>query len=118
MSTLNDSERGVCRLMIDSASARWAGDHYSTVGDLLKLATAITSYRLLDSAHTAALLGQRYATGSDFRANGGGPGVNAEFSIFPNGDVLIVLANYDPPSATSVAQVIRGLVQMADKSDY
>jgi hypothetical protein len=44
--------------------------------------------------------------------------VNAEFSIFPNGDVLIVLATNDPPSATSVAQVIRGLVQMADKSDY
>jgi CubicO group peptidase (beta-lactamase class C family) len=88
-----------------------AGDHYSTVGDFLKLANAITSYRLLDSAHTVALLGQRYATGSDFRANGGGPGVNAEFSIFPSGDVMIVLSNYDPPSATSVAQFIRSLLQ-------
>lgn len=87
-----------------------AGDHYSTVGDFLKLANAITSRRLLDSARTAALLGARYATGSDFRANGGGPGVNAEFSIFPSGEVMIVLSNYDPPAATSVAQYVRSLI--------
>src|SRR6185503_15980935 len=87
-----------------------AGDHYSTVGDFLKLARALTSGRLLDSARTAAVLGTRYASGSDFRANGGGPGVNAEFSIFPSGDVMAVLSNYDPPSATAVAQFIRGLL--------
>lgn len=88
-----------------------AGDHYSTVGDFLKLASALTSYRLLDSAHTAALLGTRHASGGDFRANGGGPGVNAEYSIYPTGDVMIVLSNYDPPSATVIAQYIRSLVQ-------
>jgi CubicO group peptidase (beta-lactamase class C family) len=87
-----------------------AGDHYSTVGDFLKLADAITSHRLLDSAHTAALLGSRYSSGNDFRANGGGPGVNAEFSIYPSGDVMVVLSNYDPPSATAVAQYIRSLI--------
>jgi CubicO group peptidase (beta-lactamase class C family) len=90
-----------------------AGDHFSTVGDFLELARAITTYRLLDSAHTIALLGQRYATGSDFRSNGGGPGVNGEFSIFPSGDVLIVLSNYDPPAATSIAQFVRALLQPA-----
>jgi CubicO group peptidase (beta-lactamase class C family) len=84
-----------------------AGDHYSTVGDFLRLARALTSHRLLDSTRTAAVLGQRYATGGDFRANGGGPGVNAEFSIFPSGDVMVVLSNYDPPSATTIAQFIR-----------
>ena len=87
-----------------------AGDHYSTVGDFLKLANAIISHRLLDSAHTAALLGARYASGTDFRSNGGGPGVNAEFSIYPSGDVMVVLSNYDPPSATAVAQYIRSLI--------
>jgi hypothetical protein len=87
-----------------------AGDHYSTAGDFLKLAAALTSHRLLDSAHTAALFGARYAAGSDFRANGGGPGVNAEFSIFPSGDVLVVLSNYDPPSATTIAQHARSLL--------
>jgi CubicO group peptidase (beta-lactamase class C family) len=90
-----------------------AGDHYSTVGDFLKLATALTSYRLLDSTHTTALLGARYATGDDFRANGGGPGVNAEFSIFPSGEVVVVLSNYDPPAATDVAQFIRSLIAPA-----
>jgi CubicO group peptidase (beta-lactamase class C family) len=87
-----------------------AGDHYSTVEDFLKLANALTSYRLLDSTRTAALFGARYASGTDFRANGGGPGVNAEFSIFPTGEVVVVLSNYDPPSATAVAQFIRALV--------
>lgn len=90
-----------------------AGDHYSTVGDFLKLATALTSYRLLDSTHTTALLGARYAAGHDFRANGGGPGVNAEFSIFPSGEVVVVLSNYDPPAATDVAQFIRSLIAPA-----
>jgi hypothetical protein len=84
-----------------------AGDDFSTVGDFLKLANALTSNKLLDPTRTAAVLGQRYATGGDFRANGGGPGVNAEFSIFPSGDVVVVFSNYDPPAATSIAQFIR-----------
>jgi D-alanyl-D-alanine carboxypeptidase len=88
-----------------------AGDHYSTVGDFLRLAAAIASRQLLDSARTTALLGARYARGTDFRANGGGPGVNAEFSIFPTGDVVVVLSNYDPPAATEVAAFIRALIQ-------
>jgi hypothetical protein len=87
-----------------------AGDHYTTVRDLLALSRALLANRLLDSAHTKALLGQRYASGNDFRANGGGPGVNAELSIFPTGEIMIVLSNYDPPAATSVAQFIRGRV--------
>ena len=90
-----------------------AGDHYSTIGDFLRLAAALTSYRLLDSTHTTALLGARYASGNDFRANGGGPGVNAELSIFPSGDVVVVLSNYDPPAATDVAQYIRSLLAPA-----
>jgi CubicO group peptidase (beta-lactamase class C family) len=87
-----------------------AGDHFSTVEDLLKLANALTSRKLLDSTRTAALIGPRWSSGQDFRANGGGPGVNAEFSIFPSGDVIVVLSNYDPPAATDVAEFIRGLI--------
>lgn len=87
-----------------------AGGHYSTARDFLKLANALAGHRLLDSTHTAALYGARYAGGPDFRANGGGPGVNAEFSIYPSGEVMVVLSNYDPPAATEVAQLIRGLI--------
>jgi CubicO group peptidase (beta-lactamase class C family) len=90
-----------------------AGDHFMTVGDFLKLATAITSHRLLDEKHTGALLGARYTQGNDLRANGGSGGVNAEFSIYPTGDVIAVISNYDPPAATDVAQFIRGLVRPA-----
>jgi CubicO group peptidase (beta-lactamase class C family) len=93
-----------------------AGDYYTTASDLLKLASALTTRRLLDSAHTTAFLGARYASGGDYRANGGGPGVNAEFSIYPTGDVVAVLSNYDPPSATVVAEHIRGLLRGAPKS--
>jgi CubicO group peptidase (beta-lactamase class C family)/ketosteroid isomerase-like protein len=92
-----------------------AGDYYTTASDLLKLAAALTSHRLLDSVHTTAFFGARYASGSDYRANGGGPGVNAEFSIYPTGDVVAVLSNYDPPSATAVAQYIRALLNVAPK---
>jgi D-alanyl-D-alanine carboxypeptidase len=84
-----------------------AGGHLSTAGDFLKLASAIGSHRLLDSAHTRMLYGSRWADGRDFRANGGGPGVNAEFSIFPAGQVMVVFSNYDPPAATEVAEYIR-----------
>jgi len=93
-----------------------AGGHYSTAGDLLKLAQALATHRLLDSARTAAVYGARYAAGDDFRANGGGPGVNAEFSIFPSGDVMVVLSNYDPPAATEVARFIRGRLGRADEA--
>ena len=86
-----------------------AGNDYSTAGDFLKLARALLDHKLLDKQRTDAVLGARYASGADFRANGGGPGVNAEFSIFPTGEVMIVLSNYDPPSATTVATFIRTL---------
>lgn len=88
-----------------------AGDYYTTASDLLMLARALTSHRLLDSTHTAGFLGARYAAGNDYRANGGGPGVNAEFSIYPTGDVVVVLSNYDPPGATAVAEFVRGLLR-------
>lgn len=90
-----------------------AGDHYSSVDDLHRLATALTNHQLLDSTHTAALLGPRYAEGAGFRAAGGGPGVNAELSLYPSGFVVVVLSNYDPPSATEVAQYIRSLITSA-----
>jgi CubicO group peptidase (beta-lactamase class C family) len=87
-----------------------AGDDYSTARDLTKLADALLSRRLLDSARTAQVLGDRFAHGGEFRANGGGPGVNSELSIYPSGDILVVLSNYDPPAATAVAQFARSLL--------
>jgi CubicO group peptidase (beta-lactamase class C family) len=87
-----------------------AGDEYSTVGDFLKLARALAGRTLLDDANTRALLGARYAAGGEFRVGGGGPGVNAEFSMFANGDVVVVLSNYDPPAATAVSLRAKALL--------
>ncbi|MDQ2889725.1 MAG: beta-lactamase family protein, partial [Gemmatimonadota bacterium] len=87
-----------------------AGDDFSTAADFIKLANALVSHHLLDSARTSTVLGARYRAGGEFRIGGGGPGVNAEFSIFPAGDVVVVLSNYDPPAATTVAQFIRSVL--------
>ena len=87
-----------------------AGDDFSTAADFIKLAHALVSHQLLDSARTSVVLGARYRAGGDFRIAGGAPGVNAEFSIFPSGGVVVVLSNYDPPAATVIAQFIRSLL--------
>jgi D-alanyl-D-alanine carboxypeptidase len=103
-----------------------AGGGYSTVGDFLKFATALTSNRLLDAKYTALLTtgkvettrpGTRYAFGMDDETlpngarrighSGGGPGQNGTLSIFPaSGYVVVVLANLDPPAADAIGQFV------------
>ena len=100
-----------------------AGGGYSTVEDLLRFATAITSHKLLDEHYTELLTtgkvdarGSKYAYGfSDnttggirwFGHGGGAPGMNGDLRIFPqSGYVIAVLANLDPPAASRVAQFI------------
>lgn len=104
-----------------------AGGGYSTVGDLLRFANALNSYRLLQPYYTDLLLtgkvdttkrDSRYAYGfEDSRTpdgvrfvghGGGGPGQNAVLSIFPDsGYAVVVLANLDPPAAEEVERFIR-----------
>ncbi len=100
-----------------------AGGGYSTVGDLLAFANALTGHRLLDAQHTAllttgkvdAIPGIRYGygfmdanrDGHWFGHGGGAPGMNGELRIYPDsGYVIAVLANMDPPAATRVAEFI------------
>jgi CubicO group peptidase (beta-lactamase class C family) len=80
-----------------------AGGGYSTADDLLRLARALTSHRLLDAAHTDSLLGFRNRNPGYFDWDGwtgGSAGMNTVFYLHSTGHVLIVLSNYDPPSAT------------------
>jgi len=43
--------------------------------------------------------------------NGGAPGVNAEFDMYPDRDAaVVVLSNDDPPAATRVMMKIRQIV--------
>ena len=98
-----------------------AGGGYSTVGDLLKFATALMSNKLLNAENTALLLkgkadsgnGRMYAYGfEDVQQNGvrsvghsgGAPGMNGDLRIYPqSGYVIAVLANLDPGAAQQVS---------------
>jgi CubicO group peptidase (beta-lactamase class C family) len=102
-----------------------AGGGYSTVGDLLRFARALTSHRLLSSESTELLLtgkvdlgyGLRYAfgfvDGRDASGNGwvghGGafPGMNGDLRIYPKpGYVVVALANLDPPAAQRISDYL------------
>ena len=90
-----------------------AGGGYSTVADLLKLAEALRANKLLNAAFTDSLLGSQFRAkdgARPFRHGGGGPGVNAELAIYPNGYTAVVLVNHDPPAATVVALRIAELL--------
>jgi len=101
-----------------------AGGGYSTVGDLLKFATAVTTHKLLDAHYTELLTtgkvdaqgGMKYAYGfgdrteggaRSFGHGGGAPGINGDLEIYPqSGYVVVVLANIDPPAAQQLAEFI------------
>jgi CubicO group peptidase (beta-lactamase class C family) len=100
-----------------------AGGGYTTVGDLLRFATALLDHRLLDVEHTRLATtgridaaGGRYAYGlidaldGDVRSwghGGGAPGMNGDLRIFPDtGYVVAVLANMDPPAAEQISTFV------------
>jgi CubicO group peptidase (beta-lactamase class C family) len=99
-----------------------AGGGYTTVGDLLRFATALTSHTLLDPTHTALLTTGKVETGrgpSDkyaygfidghefgarsFGHGGGAPGMNGDLRIFPaSGYVIAALVNADSGAGRTV----------------
>ena len=88
-----------------------AGGGYTTVGDLLRFASALTGHALLDAKHTNLMTtgkidtpgGGKYAYGfgeemeggvRSFGHSGGAPGMNGDLRIFPDsGYVVAALAN-------------------------
>src|SRR5262245_37703929 len=79
-----------------------AGGGYSTAEDLLKFTIALKSNKLLSEAQTKRILQ------GGLGVAGGAPGINAALEIDPgSGYTVIVLSNYDPPSATDVSQQVR-----------
>ena len=82
-----------------------AGGGYATAPDLLKFAAALEGGKLLDARDTTAVLQ------GGIGVAGGAPGINADVEIDPaSGYVLVVLSNYDPPSAERVAATIRSYI--------
>lgn len=108
-----------------------AGGLFSSAGDMTRFFQALAGGKLLgaetvrsfttrqvDGAPArgdlpALYYGFGFGTGSFeghrwFGHNGGAPGVNAEAIMFPDDDlVIVVLANRDPPTATSLFRALR-----------
>jgi D-alanyl-D-alanine carboxypeptidase len=106
-----------------------AGGGYSTVGDLYRFATALTSGKLLSKqmlaeATRAQVTPPGYGYGFlshgegkllHYGHNGGAPGMNGELRIFPQlGYVIVVLSNLDPPGATRLADFIEARMPIAE----
>jgi CubicO group peptidase (beta-lactamase class C family)/pimeloyl-ACP methyl ester carboxylesterase len=102
-----------------------AGGGYSTVGDLLRFADALTSHELLSPGGTEQLLAgkiklgnglgyafgfvdERNENGEGWVGHGGGfPGMNGDLRIYPkSGYVVAVLANLDPPAAQRISDYL------------
>jgi CubicO group peptidase (beta-lactamase class C family) len=86
-----------------------AGGGFANAPDLLKFAAALQAGKLLSADDTARLFG------GGIGVAGGAPGINADVEIdSQSGYVLVVLSNYDPPSAEAVAKTIRGWIGLSD----
>lgn len=98
-----------------------AGGGYSTVRDLHKFSVALLEGKLLTTSllveatgkdQTSGKMGYGFGFGVRgvgkrrfFGHNGGAPGMNAEFKVYPEtGVVFIALSNTDPPAASSLAR--------------
>jgi CubicO group peptidase (beta-lactamase class C family) len=106
-----------------------AGGGYSTIDDLLKFSLALNGNKLLSQKYTAIVTGGKVEIGAPGRKygygfgeeisggrrivghNGGGPGVGANFDIFPElGYTAVILGNYDSPAMMPVVRKIRDLL--------
>lgn len=106
-----------------------AGGAYSTVGDMLKFINALNAGKLISPKAVSTVEkgkvstaegGPKYGYGF-FQWNengktvighgGGGPGVNGMVQFFPDsGYAVIVLSNFDPPAAETIAAKARELI--------
>ncbi|HEV2150011.1 MAG TPA: serine hydrolase [Longimicrobiaceae bacterium] len=90
-----------------------AGGGYSNAEDLGRFVRALLGEQLLDSAHTGLFLNgfRPEAAGARSRGElalaGGAPGINASWTVNPETrQVVVVLANLDPPVASELAPAI------------
>jgi len=102
-----------------------AGGGYASANDLLKFATALYDDSLIDAKHREQMTSKKMpgANGGGYAYlymdgrvnerrfvghNGGAPGINAEFSVFPDsGYTIIVLANLGHAASPLAGQIRR-----------
>jgi CubicO group peptidase (beta-lactamase class C family) len=89
-----------------------AGGWSSTAADLLHFAEALRTHRLVAADPEELGFADRRWDGHRMVGhNGGAPGMNAEVWMFPSEQhTLIVLSNFDPPTATHVADELAELL--------
>ncbi len=117
-------------LFLHSFKGGPAGGGFSTVEDLFRFASALTAHKLLSQKYTDLITTgkvnlprdaeTKYAYGfqeervngqRQIGHNGGFPGINSELRIFPDlGYTVAVMANYDPPAASRVAERVSELL--------
>ena len=102
---------------LDTRPARGssAGGGYSTAEDLLKFSLALQTGKIQNSEEAPM---QKNNSGKFMGLGiaGGSPGVNAALEIMPQtGYTVIVLSNYDPPSAEKPIRQIRNLLSRIKK---
>ena len=85
-----------------------AGGGYSTLDDLQKFVNALSENRLLSKESTDLVINRfhpdKHKRDDKYRAAGGSIGINAALTAnFKNNTLVIVLSNYDPPTASNIA---------------
>jgi CubicO group peptidase (beta-lactamase class C family) len=110
--TREGAGEGPRRNNIDSLPARGssAGGGYATAEDLVKYSIALRAGKLrLPNFRGSPSTGTARSNFAGLGIAGGAPGVNAVLEVNPaSGYTLIVMSNYDPPSAEQVAKQFRG----------
>ena len=95
-----------------------AGGGYSTAGELLKFANAVGAGKIKNPAFEQDAPKPPNAPFASIRGigiAGGAPGLNAVLETdLPGGYTVIVMSNYDPPSAEEVSRKIRGWLGATD----
>jgi D-alanyl-D-alanine carboxypeptidase len=118
-----------------AAKASPAGGGYSTVNDMLKFSLALRANKLLSRKYTEIVTtgkvevggqGRKYAYGFGDNVidgkrivghNGGGPGIGANFDMFPElGFTTVILTNFSPPAMMPVVKKLRDLITATTSS--
>ena len=112
-----------------------AGGGYSTVEDMLRFSLALYGHKLLSPKYTEIVTSGKVEAGGSARKyaygfgdnlvdgvrivghNGGGPGIGANFDIFPEtGYTTVILSNYSAPTVMPVVNRVRGLIKGATET--
>jgi D-alanyl-D-alanine carboxypeptidase len=112
--TTEGNSKGVRRNNLYSRPVKGspAGGGYSTAPDLLKFVAALREGKLrVPDFRNQQSPGQAPARFRGLGIAGGAPGINAALEVDEDrGYTIIVMSNYDPPSAEKIARQIRGWI--------